>query len=89
MLVAVSDEARRIVASTDAKEKRPRCPDCAACLVVRQPANRVPHFAHRPHERCNAPGKRRTVTRVVERPTIEGQGVLFDLVDDAADPRGS
>lgn len=90
MLVAVTAERRRMVASATSRSQEPVCPHCGQQLVVRLPRERVAHFAHRPHANCSGPprvrGRRQgeagdetpPVRRRRHDDPIEGQGVLFD-----------
>ena len=78
MLIAVTVERRRVVATAGTEAL---CPQCGQDLIVRVPRERVPHFAHHPHAGCT--GKRATVRRRAHErdrdETDEDQLTLFDL----------
>lgn len=78
MLVAVTDEGRKVVASSGARQDGPRCPACGQHMIVRIPSRRVPHFAHRPHAGCTG---KQTRPRARRHASQAGQDelTLFDL----------
>lgn len=78
MLVAVTQDRRRIVATAAARAAGPLCPDCAQALVVREPRARVAHFAHRPHSGCVGRQQGRRV-RGLHVDEVYGQQALFDV----------
>lgn len=79
MLVAVSETGSKLVATPAVRDAGPMCPVCGQGLVVRIPAHRVPHFAHRPYAGCHGKPVRRPRRRRVG--TVEDQPALFDLAD--------
>jgi hypothetical protein len=98
MLVAVDGSGLRRTAAADL-DVAVFCPDCRNELVVRAPSRRVPHFAHKAGQRCDAAhvkaartAARRKATaaaRARERLAAEldsGQDSLFDLAEGVGDP---
>lgn len=100
MLVAVTEQGRRGVASAATRGQQFTCPSCTSLVRVRVPQDRVPHFVHPPHANCAlrlSPAARRAAARqqALERQArrrseqlrAAGQGDLFELlVDGDAEP---